>query len=261
MTRHGRRGIGFAYWTAVAILKPSLVVLTKSQRSGDENLRKVYPGDDGIVVATNHLSWFDPMNVCHTLWDDGRPPRFLAKEVLFRAPVIGWIMRNAGQIPVFRESEDAAAAVSAGVKAIEEGEAVVVYVEGTITRDKQLWPMSGKTGAAHIALLTGCPVIPMAQWGPQEVMRPYVKEMRLLPRKTMRSNIGPPVDLDDLRGKEITEDVLETATERIVAAITELLSELRGEQAPPVRLDFKEWKAAQAGAAPPKAGAPKGEGK
>lgn len=244
--RHGRRGIGLAYWTAVAVLKPTLVLLTKSQRCGDEHLRETYPGDDGIIVATNHLSWFDPMNVCHTLWDDGRPPRFLAKEALFRAPALGWIMRNAGQIPVFRESEDAAGAISAGVEAIKQGEAVVVYVEGTLTRDDELWPMTGKTGAAHISLMTGCPVIPMAQWGPQEVMRPYVKEMRLLPRKTMRSNIGPPVDLDDLRGKEITNELLDEGTARIVNAITGLLEELRDEKAPPKRLDFREWKARRA---------------
>lgn len=245
VARHGQRGIGLAYWTAVAVLKPSLVVLTKSERRGDQNLRETYPGDDGIVVATNHLSWFDPMNVSHTLWDDGRPPRFLAKEALFRVPLLGWIMRNAGQIPVFRESEDAAAAISAGIEAIHQGEAVVVYVEGTLTRDDDLWPMTGKTGAAHISLITGCPVIPMAQWGPQDVMRPYVKEIRLLPRKTMRSNIGPPVDLDDLRGKDITNEILEEATARIVNAITTLLEELRGQKAPSERLDFRQWKARQ----------------
>lgn len=251
VARHGRRGIGFAYWTAVAVLKPTLVLLTKSERRGDDNLRETYPGDDGIVVATNHLSWFDPMNVSHTLWDDGRPPRFLAKEALFRVPLLGWIIRNAGQIPVFRESEDAAAAISAGIEAIHQGEAVVVYVEGTLTRDEDLWPMTGKTGAAHISLVTGCPVIPMAQWGPQEVMRPYVKEIRLLPRKTMHSNIGPPVDLDDLRDREITNELLEEATARIVNAITGLLEELRDQKAPPERLDFKEWKAKQTAAAEP----------
>lgn len=241
-SRHGTRRLGIAYWAAAAVLKPTLTVLTKSRRHGDENLRREYPGSDGIVVATNHLSWFDPMNVSHTLWDDGRPARFLAKEAIFNTPVLGWIMRSAGQIPVARESEDAASATEAAVKAVEDGETVAVYVEGTITRDPDLWPMSGKTGAAHIALVTGCPVIPMAQWGPQEVMRPYVKELRILPRKTMYSNIGGPVDLDDLRGREITTDVLQQATERILDAITALLEELRDEPAPQERLDFKKWR-------------------
>ena len=61
------------------------------------------------------------------------------------------------------------------IAAIESGEAVVVYPEGTLTRDPALWPMTGKTGAARIALATGCPVIPMAQWGAQRVLAPYGK--------------------------------------------------------------------------------------
>lgn len=238
--RHGRRGLGVAYWAAVAMIQPTLVVWTNREREGDEHLRRKYAGSDGIIVAANHLSWFDPMNVCHTLWDNGRPPRFLAKDGLFETPLIGWIMHNAGQIPVHRETSDAADAIAAAEDAIAEGEAVVVYVEGTLTRDSDMWPMTGKTGAAHIALSTGCPVIPMAQWGPQEVMRPYVREFRIWPRKTMRSNIGAPVDLDDLRGKEITSEVLHEATERIVAAITRLLEDLRGESAPAKRFDPRE---------------------
>ena len=47
------------------------------------------------------------------------------------------------------------------------GECVVVYPEGTITRDPRPWPMTGKSGAARIALETGCPVIPVGQWGAQ----------------------------------------------------------------------------------------------
>lgn len=240
--RHGRRGLGVAYWLAVSVLQPSLLLFTRRDRRGDEYLRRDYPGSDGIVVATNHISWFDPMNVCHTLWDNGRPPRFLAKEALFHAPVIGWVMNDCGHIPVLRETDSAAEAVEAAGEAIAEGEAVVVYVEGTITRDPEMWPMTGKTGAAHIALSTGCPVIPMAQWGPQEVMRPYAKELHLLPRKTMHSNIGPPVDLDDLRGKPITAEVLDEATERIVEAITGLLAELRQETPPDRRFDFRQWR-------------------
>lgn len=240
--RHGKRGLGVAYWLAVSVLQPSLSVFTRRDRRGDEYLRRRYPGPDGIVVATNHLSWFDPMNVCHTLWDNGRPPRFMAKEALFHTPIVGWIMDNCGHIPVLRDTESAAEAVQAAESAIADGEAVVVYVEGTVTRDPNLWPMTGKTGAAQIALSTGCPVIPMAQWGPQEVTRPYTKELNLLPRKTMQSNIGPPVDLDDLRGLPITAEVLDQATERIVDAITGLLAELRNETPPETRLDFRQWR-------------------
>ena len=80
------------------------------------------------------------------------------------------------------------------------GECVVVYAEGTLTRDPDLWPMAGKTGAARIALATGCPVLPMAAWGPQDLLAPYGKRPHLLGRATMQVTVGPPVDLADLSG-------------------------------------------------------------
>jgi hypothetical protein len=110
---------------------------------------------------------------------------------------------------------------------------VAVYPEGTITRDKALWPMQGKTGAARIALTTGAPVIPVAQWGAQELLAPYAKRPRLFPRKTMKVLAGPPVDLDEFRGRELTAEVLRGATDRIMDAVTELLAKLRDEPAPP----------------------------
>ena len=85
-------------------------------------------------------------------------------------PVLGRILRACGQIPVQRQSAKSADALLAAVEAVHQGRAVVIYPEGTITRDPDLWPMKGKTGAARIALRTGCPVIPIGQWGAQELM-------------------------------------------------------------------------------------------
>lgn len=237
--RHGTRQISPIYWFAVATLWPTLMTVTKRDWRGTEILRRNYPPEDGVVVAANHLSWFDPMALVHVLWDNGRVPRVMAKHNLFTTPGVGLVLRGAGQIPVLRSTDDAAKAVEAAVEAIHDGETVVMYPEGTITRDPELWPMTGKTGAARVALMSGAPVIPIAQWGPQEVMGPYAREFKLLPRKTMHINIGEPVDLDDLRGREITAEVLADATSRIIAAITLLLAELRGETPPPSPLDFK----------------------
>ena len=243
--RHGTRPLTPTFWFAVATLWPTLTVTTKRDWQGTENLRRTYPPDDGIVVVANHISWFDPFSLCHILWNHGRPPRILVKDTLFRAHGIKHIMRGAGQIPVARETQDASAAVAQAVAAVRDGEAVVLYPEGTITRDEQLWPMTGRTGAARIALETGAPVIPIAQWGPQDVIRPYRKEFHLLPRKTMHLRVGPPVDLDDLRDQPITAEVLDEATTRIIDAITGLLAHLRGAEPPAQRLDYKDWKANQ----------------
>ena len=227
-----RWALGWGFRFAVVVLWPMLMIFTKRDWRGTENL-EVDPG--GIVVATNHLSWFDPLSISLLLWNHDRPPRFLAKESVFSVPFVGSVITSAGQIPVYRETTEAIAAVRDAVAAIDRGECVVVYPEGTITRDPDLWPMEGKTGAARIALATGCPVIPIAQWGPQLVIGPYRREFRLLPRKTMQLRVGPPVDLDDLRGLPMDVETLRIATERIMVAITSMLSDMRGIPAPAQR--------------------------
>lgn len=224
--------LGFWYRFAVAVLWPFMNVFTRTDWRGTEHFEDD-PG--GIVLAPNHVSWFDPLTVCHVSWMNDRPPRFLAKESLFSVPLVGRLLRGAGQIPVHRETREAVSAVRSAVDAVERGECVVVYPEGTITRDPDLWPMSGKTGAARIALATGRPVIPMAQWGPQDVMGPYRKEFRILPRKMIHVRVGPPVDLSDLVGRPLDSDTLRLATDRIMDAIAGLLAEIRQQPAPAQR--------------------------
>lgn len=222
-----------------------MTIGTTRERTGLEILMREYPPNDGIIVAANHMSWVDPLNLSHVLWDAGRPPRFMAKDKLFRLPLVGQIMENTGQIPVYRESDDPASALKAAVAAISNGECVVIYPEGTMTRDPDYWVMTGRTGACHLSLLTGAPVIPIAQWGPQKIMGAYKTELKAFPRKKMIAHIGEPVDLNDLRGKEISLEVLRDGTNRIIDAITKLLEEIRGEPAPGEHLDFREWKKQQ----------------
>lgn len=228
--------LGWGYRLAVVILWPLMTLLTKRTWVGTENLNT---DDGGIIVATNHTSWFDPLVIAHVLWNNDRPPRFLAKESVFRVPIVGRVITSAGQIPVYRESSEAVAAVRDAITAVNAGECVVVYPEGTITRDPDMWPMIGKTGAARVALATRRPLIPVAQWGSHDVIRPYRKELRLLPRKTMQVRIGTPVDLTDLYGRPLDSDTLREATSRIIAAITGLLAEIRGETPPAQPMQFR----------------------
>lgn len=226
---------GWALTLVIKLLHGPMMALTKRDWRGTRHL----PAEGGCVLATNHVSEFDPIPFGHFVIDNGRLPRFLGKAEVFAVPVIGKIVTAAGQIPVYRKSTDAAKAFSAAVAAVEAGECVVVYPEGTISRDPDLWPMVGKTGAARIALTTGCPVIPCAQWGPNHLLPPYERKPRLFPRKTMHVWAGPPVDLSDLQGQPLTSAVLAQATVRIMAAITSLLEQIRGETAPPERFDPK----------------------
>jgi 1-acyl-sn-glycerol-3-phosphate acyltransferase len=153
--------------------------------------------------------------------------------------VLGRLVSGARQIPVYRETTDAHHAFSAAVAAVEAGECVTVYPEGTLTRDPNLWPMVAKTGAARIALATGCPVVPIAQWGSHEILPPYGRLPRLLPRRTSHVWAGPPVDLSAYAGRE-DRDALRGATDAILDAITALLEDIRGERAPARRWDPRE---------------------
>ena len=236
-----RRRIGFWYRFAAVLCKPPLVILIKRDWRGMENI----PAEGGFITAVNHNSHVDPFAYAHYQYNTGRVPRFLAKSGLFKKGFIGAAMRGTGQIPVYRESTDALSAFRAAVDAVERGECVVFYPEGTITRDPDQWPMTGKTGAARVALQTKCPVVPVAQWGANLLLPPYAKKPSLLPRKTHHVLAGPPVDLSRFYDKEMTPDVLREATEVIMAAVTEQLEELRGEKAPEKPFDLREVRAEQ----------------
>lgn len=218
----------WAYRFARLVLRPTMTGLTRRHWWGAEHL----PRTGGCVVVCNHISHSDPLTIAHFLNDNGRAPRFLGKAEIFGVPVIGRIVKDAGQIPVYRETVDAAKALRDAVAAVERGECVVVYPEATLTRDPNLWPMVGKTGAARVALMTRCPVIPIAQWGPQELLPPYTKRPHVFPRTDITIRVGAPVDLSRFSEAALTGDVLREATAEIMSAITRLLEQIRGSQAP-----------------------------
>lgn len=212
---------------------------------GQEHL----PQTGGVIIVANHISNIDPIMLGLYLAYSGRWPRFMAKGSLFKVPVLGWALLSAGQIPVQRNSRQAGQAIGAAREALERGRAVVIYPEATITHDPELWPMEGRTGAARIALATGCPVIPVGQWGAEEIMwGKKVHFPKLLPRKTVRMLAGPPVPLDDLRGQPLTSQNLGQATDRIMDAISSLVAELRQSAPPARRYNPRKAKAAGSGA-------------
>ena len=222
-----------AYRTAAALVLPFVSVTTRHEWTGWENL----PRDGGFVAAPNHLSYFDPFAIAHFLYASGCNPYFLGKEEVFRIPVLGPLLVASGQVPVYRKTGRAVDAYRAAVQGVEDGKCIVVFPEGTLTRDPDLWPMVGKTGAARIALQTHKPVVPIAHWGAQEVMPTYGKGIHLFPRHTMRVTAGPAVDLSDLYDRPLDTPTLKLATERIMVRITDLLEGIRGGHAPAIRHD------------------------
>lgn len=218
----------------VSLLRTFLRIFTKRTWLNAERI----PVEGPAVLVINHISHVDPVIAAHIVYDRGRMPHYLAKAGLWNNKMLGKILDLAGQIPVERQT-GGATAFSRAVDAVNDGSLVVVYPEATITRDPDLWPMTGKSGAARIALETGCPVIPIGQWGAHEVLPPYTKKPLLVPRKRITISVGEPIELSDLAGQPHSVAVINEATDRIMAAITEQLEQIRGEQAPAERYDMK----------------------
>jgi 1-acyl-sn-glycerol-3-phosphate acyltransferase len=225
--------MGWAWTLGLSVIKPLLLMTTKHRWIDGEKI----PAEGGVLLVANHISEVDPLTLAHLVWDHGRIPRYLAKAGLFKNKFLGVFFRSAGQIPVERASKNAVGAFDAAVAGVRAGKCLVVYPEGTITRDPDLWPMVGKSGAARIALETGAPVIPIGQWGAQKLLAPYAKKPDLFPRKLITMKVGDPVDLADLAGKERDTAAVNEATDRIMAAITDLVEEVRGETAPELRFN------------------------
>ncbi|GAA3834661.1 MULTISPECIES: 1-acyl-sn-glycerol-3-phosphate acyltransferase [Amycolatopsis] len=202
--------------------------------------RRVYTGAERIpregpaLVVMNHVSHMDPAVDAVFIHRQKRVPRFLAKDSLARTPIFGKILVGAGSIPVYRGSAQAGDSLRAAHQALQEGKVVVIYPEGTITKDPNGWPKRSHTGVARLALDNDVPVIPVARWGTQQILDFYHKKVRLLPRTTVTHAVGEPVDLSAYRGKPQTGPVLREVTELLMERVTELLADVRGEQ-PPAR--------------------------
>ena len=220
---------------SATVLAPLLSVLIRNKYEGQENI----PAKGGVILAPNHISYVDWGTDALFFYRCGRYPTFLIKSGAFKVPFIGWFLLKAGQLPVYRGAADAALVLKQAEKRIRQGAAVVVYPEGTATRDPELWPMVAKTGVGRLALVTGAPVIPVAHWGTDDILHYGDKKPKLFPRKTVRTIAGPPVDLSEWAGQAHSAKALRAATEKIMAEVTALLGQLRGETPPAVPYNMK----------------------
>ncbi|HEV7975519.1 MAG TPA: lysophospholipid acyltransferase family protein [Amycolatopsis sp.] len=228
--RFARAGSGAWYSAAVSIIWPFLVLFTRFRVAGAANVPKA----GGVLVASNHLSFADPATLTAFCLEAGRVPRYLAKASLWDVPLLGSVMRSGKHIPVYRGAPTASGAYRDAVASVRSGECVGIFPEATFSDDVGGWPMKGKTGVARIALETGAPVIPVANWGTHRLLPSTAWFPRGIPRKTVDLVAGAPVDLADLQGPDPSREVLEEATARIMAAITALLARARRES-PPVK--------------------------
>jgi 1-acyl-sn-glycerol-3-phosphate acyltransferase len=191
-------------------------------RLSHEHLDRI-PRTGPAIVACNHISYLDPLTNGDAVVRAGRRPRFLAKEELFRIPMVGRALRGAGQIPVSRGSRDRSS-LDRAVAALGRGEVIVVYPEGTVTKREDWLPMDGKTGVVRLAVATGVPITPMASWGSQAVWQKAGKGSLKFGRPIW-TTVGEPIQLPVLLDGEPAP--LRELTAQVMEAITLLVADLR----------------------------------
>lgn len=221
-----RRGfwLRFAEW----IVRPLLWVFTRAESRGYENI----PATGPAILVVNHTSYADPPVVARFVYDRPREIRFLGKSSLFRIPLFGFLLRRLKQIPVYRATRDAHKALHEAVARVRSGEAPIIYPEGTCTKDPDLWPMRAKTGVARLWYATGAPVIPIAQWGAQQIHNPVTRRIRLRFRTPVVVSAGPPVDLSAFVGTEPTVERFRQVSDVVMRRLRDDVAALRGVPAP-----------------------------
>jgi 1-acyl-sn-glycerol-3-phosphate acyltransferase len=224
-------------WRLISVITliPLLSLLIRNEREGQGNI----PGKGGVLLVPNHLSYADWVPDALFVHACGRYPEFTIKASAFEVKGIGAFLRKIGQLPVHRGRTDAALVLGEAEKRLAEGAAVIIYPEGTTTRDPGLWPMAAKTGTARLALATGVPVIPIAHWGTHDILPYGAKKPRLFPRKTVRTVAGRPVDLSQWAGQQNSAKAQRAATEAIMTEVTALVAQLRGQTPPAAPYDPK----------------------
>jgi len=219
---------GFWVRMCIVIFYPLTWLVARRHFAGLENVPAEGPG----LMVCNHISLFDPLYTAVFVHRRSRIPRFLAKASLWKVPVLGRALVAAQQIPVYRDSVEAADSLRAAEQALDEGKLVLIYPEGTLTHDPEHWPMRARTGIARLALARDIPVVPTAHWGTHRVYDHHGKRFRPVPRKQVVVRAGEPVDLSAYRGRPADTVLLREVTDVVMGRVRDLLAEVREEAAP-----------------------------
>jgi 1-acyl-sn-glycerol-3-phosphate acyltransferase len=207
------------YAVARAVLLPFLALFFRFRLIGTKNIPKQGP----VIVACNHISYFDPL--CHAKMIDkaGRKSRFFAKAELWRNPFLKFVLTHAHQIPVERGTGETGP-VEKAIEWLNRRELVVIYPEATITTNPDLTPMQGKTGVGRVAIATGASVVPVAVWGSHWVRPKKRKRVRKW-RRMIVLKAGEPMTFEDLKGGDEAEAAREV-TDRVIGELDRLVREL-----------------------------------
>jgi 1-acyl-sn-glycerol-3-phosphate acyltransferase len=182
------------------------------------NVERV-PLEGGVILASNHASYVDPPLIGTALW---RHVNFLAREDLFSIPVVGWLLRDWEVVPVDRDGGGAV-----GLRAILDrlltGRGIVLFPEGTRTRDGKLQPV--RSGIGLTVIKSTAPVVPVRIFGSYEAYGRH----RLLPRPChVALKFGRPMRFEQLRAeakvctKPRLKQIYQQVADEIMAAVVRL---------------------------------------
>jgi 1-acyl-sn-glycerol-3-phosphate acyltransferase len=221
------------------VMYPAAFLLGRKKVVGSEKLSR----SGGYLLVANHISHLDPLYDSVVVRKAGRVPRFLAKASLWKVPVLGGALAGSEQIPVERSGAGAGqTSLGKATESLRNGKLVLIYPEGTVTRDPGHWPMKPRPGVGALALSGDFPVIPMAHWGTHQVYSSYVEGRRFhpLPRKDIHIVIGDPIDLTELRSRPVDTRAIRDATLLIMDSLRDLVAEIRHESPPKEYFDLKK---------------------
>ena len=199
------------YRLSCAILRVVFRMFGGVTCAGLENI----PAAGGVILAANHISHVDPPVVGIYV---SRQVHYMAKEELFRVPMLGAWMRKVGAFPVRRGTADRKALTRA-IEMLKEGKLICIFPEGTRSPDGKLH--EPELGIGMIALKSRAPVVPAAVVGSNKVLPPGGKRLY---RNPIRIYYGKPLVFEDLYDSADTRRAYEEIGRRIMAAIAELLS-------------------------------------
>ena len=211
------------------LLRPFIRALFSVEVIGADKL----PKTGAYILAANHVTNLDALGLAYAMYFKlHRAPHFLAKEALFRVPIVGPVFRACGQIPVLRGGRNNVDPMAAAHEVIRAGQIIGIFPEGTLTREPNGWPMRGKTGAMRLAIESGVPIFAVGQWGTEAVMGTYESKITPKPWHKMTLVIGEQVDLSKFVDAKLGTAEMVEASETVMAAITKQVEILRGEKAP-----------------------------
>lgn len=186
----------FAKSVVSGVFKP----LYRIEAIGVEN----FPKEGGVLLCSNHIHNFDPIVVGIMA---PRPVHYMAKEEIFRVPVLGNVVRNCNAFPVKRGFGDREA-LRAGLKILKEGNVFGLFPEGTRSKTGKLG--KGLSGAGFFALRSDAFVLPCAVIGPYKSFN------------KLKVVYGKPIDISEMRAAKASADEV---TELIMSEIQKLINE------------------------------------